>query len=369
MSHLNSQSILCIKPNWFGTGLCNQLFFIISAIIIAHQKKMGIVCFDNFLLEPMTDKKLCVGKVIDLEQLNQSCQKYNVSLCEKNDMVFKLCQVLFGNEENYLDITEIIKEKFVSNNQLLIPAGTILNDLAGDPCPGVLKTLRIEFLFNGKKYIEIHPEYLWNSIDIAYFHSFQNWHDVDINTHDPKMFNEILQHIQFHPKYQIYIDNVLKIPSDKKINVIHIRLENDMTGHMAKENKMDLETYRSSLESVYIQGIQQYFSKEDLILVLSFDFDNKVVEYLKKEGYSYFTTPKNFFNGREQHAIVDLLIGEMCTGTFIGNWNHSRNVGSTYSYVLGKRIKDPNAKQVYVDMYDISSKPKEFGLEDQTLCK
>ena len=90
---------------------------------------------------------------------------------------------------------------------------------------------------------------------------------------------------------------------------------------------------------------------------------------LKKEGYSYFTTPKNFFNGREQHAIVDLLIGEMCTGTFIGNWNHSRNVGSSYSYVLGKRIKDPNAKQVYVDMYDISSKPKEFGLEDQALYK
>ena len=353
MSHTSSQTILCMKPNWLGTGLCNQLFFIISTIIIAHQKKIPMVSFDDFRLEPMTDKMRPLGNIIDLYFLNQISQKYKVEIFEKKNIKFKLLNVTFGMESKQLDVTKIIQERFVKNNELFIPCNTKLNDLEKDPCPGQSKKLFIEFSLNDKVFKEIHNENLYTSIDINHYHLFQSWNDVDINTHDSLIFDEILEKLQFHKKYNFYIHDVLDFNNHKKMNVIHLRLENDMNGHMAKENKMDVETYISNLENVYISAIQQFFDKKDMIFLLSYNFENNVVKFLKKQGYNFTTTPKNFFEGREQHAIIDLIIGEKCTGTFIGNWNHQRNVGSSFSYVIGKRIKDSKVKQIYVDLYDI----------------
>jgi len=353
MSHTSSQTILCMKPNWLGTGLCNQLFFIISTIIIAHQKKIPMVSFDDFRLEPMTDKMRPLGNIIDLCFLNQISQKYKVEIFEKKNIQFKLLNVTFGMESKQLDVTKIIQERFVKNNELYIPKDTKLIQLQEDPCPGQLKNLFIEFSLNDKVFNETHNEYLNTSIDINHYHSFQNWNDADINTHNSIMFNEILKDLQFHKKYNFYIHDVLDFNYPKKINVIHLRIENDMNGHMAKENKMNVETYITTLENVYISCIQKFFDKKDLIFLLSYNFENNVVKFLKKQGYNFTTTPKNFFEGREQHAIIDLMIGEQCSGTFIGNWNHQRNVGSSFSYVIGKRIKDKHVKQIYIDLYDI----------------
>ena len=67
--------------------------------------------------------------------------------------------------------------------------------------------------------------------------------------------------------------------------------------------------------------IEKYFSKNDIIFVLSYDLDNKVVKFLKENEYEFYYTKKNIFDGREKHAIIDLLVGQKCNNCFIGNWN------------------------------------------------
>ena len=141
-----------------------------------------------------------------------------------------------------------------------------------------------------------------------------------------------------------------------KINVIHLRLESDMTYNMSVHNKVDEKDYIKILEDKYIEAISKYFSKEDDVLVLSYDTNNRVVKYLHDNDYNFYTTKKNMFCGREPHAIIDLLVGQICSGTFIGNWNHEKNIGSTFSYVLDRRI-EPNIKRVFLDIYDIHSEP------------
>jgi len=203
---------------------------------------------------------------------------------------------------------------------------------------------------------------------LTHFYTFSNWNEVDINTHEPYMFGKLLKSIKFTNKFNNMSDNCILVDRNNKyvlsdfnkiqskINVIHLRLENDMTYNMSVHNKLDEKDYIKMLEDKYIDVISKYFSKEEKVLVLSYDTNNRVVKYLYDNDYDYYTTKKNMFCGREPHAIIDLLVGEKCTGTFIGNWNHEKNIGSTFSYVLDTRI-DSNVKRVFLDIYNIYSEP------------
>jgi len=351
MSHSTSKNVLAMKPNWPGTGLCNQLFFIVSSIIVAHQKKISVVVFDDFLLEPLTSKKCSIDSVIDLKKLNRYCQsRYSIIVLDRQKTKFDLVCVKYGLEEQNLDITNEIKTKFVNNNQLWIPKDTVLNDIQGDPASQIVKKLWIHYKINNQEFVEEFPENLLEPISIFYFDSFQNWEDADIHSHDVEMFTELLSNLSFVAKYQIFVDEILQ--KKKKFNVIHIRLEEDMNGHLAKHNNIDVETYIATLENIYIQCIQKYFRVEDSIFVASYNLNNRVIDFLEKNGYQYFSTPKNFFDGREHHSIIDLLVCEKCTGTFIGNWNFNTHKGSTFSFVASQRMSS-KCKQIFVDMYKL----------------
>jgi len=82
-------------------------------------------------------------------------------------------------------------------------------------------------------------------------------------------------------------------------------------------------------------------------------FHNDVTKFLKENGYEFYVSKKNIFDGRERHAIVDLLIGQKCNNNFIGNWNFNNNNGSTFSYLLYKRNHAIN--NIFIDMYDVKN--------------
>ena len=100
--------------------------------------------------------------------------------------------------------------------------------------------------------------------------------------------------------------------------------------------------------------IEKYFSKNDIIFVLSYDLDNKVVKFLKENEYEFYYTKKNIFDGREKHAIIDLHVGEKCNNCFIGNWNFDKRNVSIYSYLLYAR--NDAMKNIFIDMYDIKER-------------
>lgn len=352
MSHTICKNVLSIKPHWPGTGLCNQLFFIVSSIIIAYKKNIPIVLFDDFLLEPLTNKKCPLCKIIDLQKLNEYCQsKYSIQILDRQETKFELLSVKYGTKKQNLDLTAEIKTQFVKNNGLNISKDIIFNDIQGDPASQIVKKLWIHYKINNQEFVEEYPENLLEPIRIFDFDSFQSWEDADIHSHNPEMFTDLLTNLSFVSKYPIFVDEILQ-KRDDKFNVIHIRLEEDMNGHLAKHNNMELERYIATLEDIYIQCIKKYFNIEDIIFVASYNFNNRVIDFLETNGYQYFSTPKNFFDGREHHAIIDLLICEKCTGTFIGNWNFNTHKGSTFSFVASQRMS-PKCKQIFVDMYKL----------------
>jgi hypothetical protein len=140
-----------------------------------------------------------------------------------------------------------------------------------------------------------------------------------------------------------------------------------MTGHMLSHNKMTQEEYNINLQNKYIELIKKYFSKQDIIFVLSYDLNNNVINFLKENEYEFYISKKNIFNGREKHAIIDLLIGEKCNNIFIGNWNFSIRQGSTFSYFL--YVKNNAEKNIFIDMYNINGYIEEkqnYILEENT---
>ena len=47
---------LFLEPSWVGTGLTNELYFIIYGIIDCINTKKTNIVINNFILEPMTHK-------------------------------------------------------------------------------------------------------------------------------------------------------------------------------------------------------------------------------------------------------------------------------------------------------------------------
>jgi hypothetical protein len=357
-------------PNWFGTGLSNQLFFIVLGIINAYNNKQKILIIDKFRLEPCTENMCYISEILDLNYLNLILKKFDIELVDSKNINFKLIKVTYGSEDKYFDITEEIKREFYSENKISIPSRYSLNNLKGDPIIGIKKILKIYYEFNNKEFIDEYDEYLFNgvNIDLNLPYVVQSWNEIDcmIKTERP-LFTYLLKNMRFVDKFYKLIDNIILMDKNKdniyindlntlnkKINVIHLRLEKDMTFNMAGHNNMEEKEFIKELEIKYIGLIEKYFNKNDIIFILSYELENNVIKFLKDNNYEFYFTKKNLFEWREPHAIIDLLLSEKCSGTFIGNWQHQKleNMGSSFSYVIDVRIKD-YIKRVFIDLYDI----------------
>lgn len=362
------RNFLCIWPNWFGTGLTNQMFFIVTAILRAHKEKIPLVIFERFRLHPCTENFCPLKEVIDLNLLNEIASKYGVCLLDKYGTTLSLVSVKYGTNDMKINITEEISKEYLQNNKLFIPKTVYLNNIKGDPVPGQAKKIFVTYKINDFIFTETFQEHLRPdiSIDLTFFEQFNGWSSVDINTYDHVLFDEILNSIRFTNFYNNISDYPLMIDKndkyivgdfndDKKdINVIHVRLENDWTHNLSKNNNMTEKEFIDFAENVYINLIKIHFSKNSKIIVLTYDRNNNVIKFLKENGYDFYTTKKDIFSNREPHAIIDLLVGEKCSGCFIGNWNYNNNTGSTFSYTLHKRI-NPNVKRVLIDVQNIKN--------------
>ena len=64
------------------TGLCNQLWSVISGIIICIKDGKRILLIDKFLLNVHTNSHCSIGKILCLPSMNIFLQKYNIVLVD-----------------------------------------------------------------------------------------------------------------------------------------------------------------------------------------------------------------------------------------------------------------------------------------------
>jgi hypothetical protein len=115
---------------------------------------------------------------------------------------------------------------------------------------------------------------------------------------------------------------------------------------------MPVFQFKDMLTLKYVALIEKYFSKEDIVVVLTSNLQSPVLAYMQKAGYRVALTDKSLVKGRELNAIIDLLISNTCNNVFIGNINPHDFHGSTFSYLIWKRLSE-NTTKVLVDLDQI----------------
>jgi hypothetical protein len=169
---------------------------------------------------------------------------------------------------------------------------------------------------------------------------------------NPSQFVTILQHIPFHPRFYLFNLNEMNkltqyfslsslFQKEKpKINLIHLRLEEHAMQSFSLQNKICKTTFQKEIEERYIKLIQRYIHPTDeLTIVLSGCYQNRVVDFLSQNKYSFLCTPK-IYDKREMNAIHDLLFHRFCNHVFIGVYESSFSYTLMYNMFKREKTQD-----------------------------
>ncbi len=336
--------------NATGFGFTNQIFSLITSIIIACKHGDKVVVVDSFLNDISKTDYTPISKIFNIKEINIFLKKtYDIIILDKYDINFELINVKYGTKTNNIDLTASIIKKFYKDNKLYINKNTIFNDIQGDPCLGELKKVFFTYKMNEYFIEETYEENLVEDINIDFLNSHYILTFDWINSHNIDMFENILANIHYTSDFLDKSNLILKcVNINNKINVLHLRLEDDAIKHWSKMNDMSEDDYKKYIENKYIELIKKYISKTDENIILSQSLSNPVIDFLIENNYIFKFSHK-FFDDREKNAIVDLLISKYCNNIFIGNFNVANLNGSTFSYYIGKCVKNTTT-QIYIDL-------------------
>ena len=318
-----------LKLGDHGAGFTNQIFALITGLMIAHNHNHEIVIVDDFLNDFNKSKYTPINNIFDIQKLNTFLKNYNIIVIDKNNINFEILSAIYGYEIMNVDLTEFMKQQYIDTNKLFIKNHTY-NDIQGDPCPGQTKTFNIKYKIN--EYC-VEERYNENSDFVIDFDGPYNLTFGWINSYNDNMFEKILTNIEYH---EDFVKNSEDIHG--KINVIHLRVEDDAITHWSKGNNMSKPEFQRLLEEKYIEIIRRYIYKNDETIILSSSLNNGVIDFLNEHKYNYRFTEKKY-DDREKNAIIDFLVSKNCNNIFIGNFNMKTLNGSTFSYYISKMIK------------------------------
>jgi hypothetical protein len=321
-------------------GLCNQLYSLVGSITESHKNKKNILIVDNFLTEIWSNNYVPISSIIDLYITNIFLKKYNLCIVDSNDINFKLNKVLLGSDNKLLDISEFIFANYFNDEILKIPTDLNLLNIKGDPCEFVPKKIYIHYQVGYHNFCNTFDEldgYLKKDILINFKDLIFTNSNIWKTNENENEFNDIIKNLVFHPNYTRLSNQFINsLRKNQKTNVVHLRIETDGIKWWANQNNMSSKQFRSIIESKYIFLIQKYININDNIIILCGDENNKVIEFLKNNGYHFYLRKKDTSLGREINALIDLCIGEKCDNIFLAPIKCS-----TFSYTLKQRMKYP----------------------------
>lgn len=337
-------------------GFTNQLLALITGLFNAkvYSKKIGVI--GNFASQYDKNNDTPFSKIVDIEYLNKIIGDldHNVTVYDKNFFDLQCISVLYGENDKYVDITNEVYNKFLKT--VFIPRHIELNKIKGDPILNVKKKIIITYSVNGKEFKSTYSEYRNNDIILNFDTEFVNKPDSYIHTFggicswDRKNIDYILSNLN----YTDYINNLTieytKSIKTNKINVIHIRFEEDGIKHWSNINKMSIDEFKNKLYKKYTDLITQYFSKDEHIIVLTYDNTNPVIEFMRNNGYLFSIRNKDESLGREVNAAIDINSSRLYNNVFIGCCNPVNSTGSTFSFYAYLLAKKNNAKTITFDI-------------------
>jgi hypothetical protein len=342
-----------------GSGLTNQVISLISGIIIAHTNKHKVVVIDHFSNDVFNPNYTPISQIFNIEKINKFLkEKYDIIIVDKYRANFELQSIKYGTTNTKIDITNEILPNSVCINSLFINKFTNFNSIKGDPCSNYPKNIFLYYKINGYDIEEIFDETLKEHIYIDILNATYINNFATFFFFKTQIFNNILVNLEYNThfieKSQIVLDKMgLNDDNTNKINVIHLRLEDDAIRHWSRQNNMTEEVFKSYIENKYIDLISRFINKNDSTFILSYSLSNVVIDFMVKNNYNVILSEKQF-DGRELNAIVDLLVSKSCNNVFIGAYNFENETGSTFSKYIGTMLP-VNVKKVCVDLERITA--------------
>jgi len=314
-----------------GCGLCNQLYSLTGCIDHSNfYKNYNVIVIDKFLREIETESYCPISDIIDLQKFNFFLQKYNVYLIDSYYLQLEIVSIKLHDG---IDVTEKIITKrnpsYFKYNCLDIPDCDVTSNLI----------IRYKLNKDSPIFTKMFKKGTRACIDFSLMNNpntFAKSPQLYLGGSQQRdVFFNILTNIPFQSKFVSHaygiLENIInEHNSSSKLNVIHLRLEEDAIRVESNNARISPGIFKTTMEEKFIQMIKKYIDKNILTIILSPNFDNKVIEFLKINNYKFIRTEKTFL--REENALVDLLIGTYCTDTFIGVYE------SSFSYTLLHKI-------------------------------
>jgi len=357
-----------------GCGLCNQLYALSGCIDHAiYTKQYQIIIVDDFLKEIHTNNFIPLGEILDMSFFQHFLfETYKILLFDKNNFNIAIDSVFFIEAGEKNESIEIKTDNCIHENTLFIGKNTLITDF--------IKNHQNK---NGK--INVHIK--MNNIPILFSTIVTNGYlerDICIDTKkhlqkdiylpspqlyfggssQPSVFVTLLQNIPFHNSFHQYnekaMDKIIvnyKLHSKQKINLIHLRLEEDAIMSFSNEKKMTKDVFKKKMEDKYIYLIKKYIDKEDFTIVIANDYDNSVVDFLQTHNYCC-SFSKKMYPYRECNAIHDLLFYKYCNHIFIGVYESSFSY--TVMYKLFMKENFPLIHSVIFKMNEVNKEETVF---------
>lgn len=312
-----------------GCGLCNQLYALSGCIdfLCEHKKGPIFIAVDQFLQQIGGDDTCPLGEVIDLAAFNDILAPLGVVLIDRKARL-EVVKAMCGLEDITPQIAPLLIEKERGNTLYLSPFF-----LAG-------KTVSVQYRI-GQGVFTATSDSAGLCIafpDGEFMPSPQLYFG---GSHNPLRFVHLLSSIPFTAPF---IKDANREPCAKagrepcaKLGqvtaVIHLRLEQDAIDSFSQQVAMTGAELKHRLEDKYIALIRRHVAPSTAILILSSDYDNRVMRFLHDEGYKVVTTEPKPYDKRELNAIHDLLTATVTDAkTFIGVYE------SSYSYTVMFRL-------------------------------
>ena len=168
---------------------------------------------------------------------------------------------------------------------------------------------------------------------------------------DVEAFDRLLCGVRFAPRLHARANAFLAELDYQPINVVHARNEPDAVARWSARNAMSPDRFERALNNKYAAAVKEAVARRDTTLVVSgLGEDNAVVQELQRRGRHVLQVPHGADEGREERAIVELLVAaHACCGALVANVHPVRLNGSRFSYVL-RVLATGASREVLVDL-------------------
>lgn len=304
-----------------GCGLCNQLYALSGCIdfLLTQPRCLEgpiFIAVDQFLQQIGGDDTCPAGEVIDLDAFNDILVPLGVVLLDRHarlEIVKATCDL----EDITSQIAPLLLEKERGNTLYLSPFF-----LAG-------KTVSVQYRIGTGVFTATSDS---NGLCIAFpYGEFMPSPQLYFGgSNNPLRFVHLLSSIPFTAPF---VHCLARKPLGQVTTVIHLRLEPDAIDSFSQQVALTGAELKCRLEDKYIAVIRRHVAPSTAVLVLTSDYDNRVMRFLRDEEYKVVTTEPKPYDKRELNAIHDLLTATATDAkTFIGVYE------SSYSYTVMFRL-------------------------------